>query len=128
MGRWRAEKLRDALECIWREEIVTKGMGFCHGIAGNVVPFLFQAVWELRQGMVPNEYLGKALALLELSTILPPMPPSTASSPNLPAHSLFRTPDNPHSLFEGMTGAACTSVDISPSCGIWRKGGWWERE
>ncbi|KZP00923.1 hypothetical protein CALVIDRAFT_560227 [Calocera viscosa TUFC12733] len=111
MGRWRADKLREALDCIWREGIVRKGIGLCHGIAGNAMPFLLQAVWDLKKGNVSSESLGKALALLSLSATLPPMPPSASCPSDVPPPSLFRTPDNPYSLFEGLAGAACVWAD-----------------
>ncbi|EJU01143.1 hypothetical protein DACRYDRAFT_22912, partial [Dacryopinax primogenitus] len=30
--------------------LVKKGLGLCHGVTGNTVPFLIQAVSELREG------------------------------------------------------------------------------
>jgi hypothetical protein len=82
---------------VWEEGLLSKGGGLCHGIAGNAIPLLL-----LQKGVSTSketdEILRRGLAMLLLARETPPYAESNAEG------RIFRTPDNPYSLFEGLAG------------------------
>ncbi|XP_055639710.1 lanC-like protein 3 homolog [Toxorhynchites rutilus septentrionalis] len=85
---------RKCAESIWREGLLRKGPGICHGISGNGYAFLlmFRLTGE-------NVYLyraGKFMEFLDSDIFV----------------KAARTPDRPLSLYEGMAGAVCFIVDL----------------
>ncbi|KAH8116097.1 hypothetical protein DFH11DRAFT_1506897 [Phellopilus nigrolimitatus] len=93
-----------ASENVWKEGLVTKGLGVCHGVAGNAWPWLLNA--HAKRGTPEADIsLSRALAFLLHARELPPLAtPSAHTSP-------YRTPDHPYSLFEGLAGTVCAWVD-----------------
>jgi len=84
--------LRAAARKVWEQGLVKKGLGICHGVAGNGwVLLMFARVCE---GEEKEKWLGRALALLLEAAEMPPM--GTAE---------YRVPDAPLSLYEGVAGA-----------------------
>lgn len=92
-GRYMEVALR-AGEAVWRRGLLRKGPGVCHGVSGSAYAFLrlFKETkdekWLYRAGqfadfMSSNEFLKES-----------------------------RTPDHPHSLFEGWAAAACVYADL----------------
>ncbi|KAG8799113.1 hypothetical protein FRC17_007223 [Serendipita sp. 399] len=87
-----------ANDVVWKQGLLYKGLGICHGVTGNAWPWLLMASLP---GNDNEDYLAKALAFVQHATELPPMPaPGDMDSP-------YRTPDRPYSLFEGLAGAVC---------------------
>ncbi|KAI5122000.1 hypothetical protein M0805_001832 [Coniferiporia weirii] len=96
-----AETLASAT--IWKEGLLTKGLGVCHGIVGNAWPWLLQA--HARRGTPEADIpLSRALAFLLTARGVPPLLPTESSS-------TFRTPDHPYSLLEGLAGTVCAWMD-----------------
>lgn len=92
----RAERM--AADKVWREGLLKKGLGVCHGVSGNAYPLLLLSTCS---PSLSDLHLSRALAFLVHSTELPPLQRS---------HT-YHTPDNPDSLFEGLAGAVCAWVD-----------------
>ncbi|KAG8760857.1 hypothetical protein FRC14_001416 [Serendipita sp. 396] len=90
--------LQSASDVIWKQGLLYKGLGICHGVTGNAWPWLLMASTNRGDN---DEHLARALAFVQHATDLPPMPvPEGTKSP-------YRTPDRPYSLFEGLAGAVC---------------------
>lgn len=77
-----------AHQVLWREGIVSKGLGVCHGIAGNALPMVLAAP------TTTSTMLGKAMAMVLEIKNAPPMGEGER----------FRTPDRPFGLLEGLVG------------------------
>ncbi|RAH44343.1 lanthionine synthetase C family protein [Aspergillus brunneoviolaceus CBS 621.78] len=115
-----------ACDRVWEEGILYKGGGLCHGIAGNAWSLLLlhdsfqydedfmettRRNYVARTGDVdaaPNaseltgdHFLARALALLLEAQKTPPYNDSKRDS------SLYRMPDRPYSLAEGLAGTVC---------------------
>ncbi|KAH8422845.1 lanthionine synthetase C family protein [Aspergillus melleus] len=121
------EAIRLASERTWEEGLLSKGGGLCHGIAGNAWPWLLlhdsfeydidttaiaKRNYAERTGMTgskPTEheltgdyFLSRALAFLLHSRETPPYDMSS---------DIYRLPDHPFSLTEGLTGTVCAWAD-----------------
>ncbi|XP_075265956.1 glutathione S-transferase LANCL1-like [Convolutriloba macropyga] len=88
------EAARRAGAVVWRSGLLTKGPGLCHGVAGNGYSLLtlYRCTGEqayFQQALQFGYFLGTEEFL----------------------HG-SRTPDCPHSLFEGWAGAACFLCDL----------------
>uniref|UniRef100_F1KWH5 LanC-like protein 3 n=1 Tax=Ascaris suum TaxID=6253 RepID=F1KWH5_ASCSU len=83
-----------ALDCVWQKGMLLKGPGICHGVAGSGYAFLlyYRLTHEER-------YLERARCCALL-----------LCSDEFKARA--RTPDRPHSLFEGIAGTVCFLCDL----------------
>ncbi|CAJ0959736.1 unnamed protein product, partial [Mesorhabditis belari] len=86
--------LLKAGELIWREGLLKKGPGLCHGVSGSAYALL--NIWRLTGD---EKWLNRAKSFAVL------MMDDTIRSQQ-------RTPDSPYSLFEGWAGALCFLVDL----------------
>ncbi|CAD7698222.1 unnamed protein product [Ostreobium quekettii] len=84
---------RRASDDVWRRGLLTKGLGLCHGMAGNGYSFLslYRATGDIRE-------LSRARAFAE------------CMADNW--KNLVDIPDRPMSLYEGLAGAVCFWVDV----------------
>jgi hypothetical protein len=89
---------------IWREGLLSKGAGLCHGIAGNALPLLLIARSMGSRDLGPR-LLGKALKMLCVAQEATPI------TQTKDAARVYRTPDNPNSLFEGLAGTIWAWVE-----------------
>eukprot|EP00474_Spongospora_subterranea_P001455 CRZ01913.1 hypothetical protein [Spongospora subterranea] len=85
--------IRMSLEDIWRRGLLTKGLGLCHGIAGNGYAYL-RADLDVDHGV----NLIRSLAFAETGWES--------------VQDLINVPDNPISLFEGLSGFICFLLDL----------------
>jgi len=87
------EAAERAADHVWKNGLVCKGNGICHGIAGNGYAFLalYRATGDPRA-------LDRALHFARLS-----------QSPRVTEQQ--RTPDRPWSLYEGLMGTLCFYAD-----------------
>ncbi|KAF7597487.1 LanC-like protein 2 [Aspergillus hancockii] len=115
-----------ATERTWNEGLLSKGGSLCHGIAGNALPLLMlhDSFEYSRQTMqiakrnymdrtqttgttcaedkISSDYfLSRALALLLHAQETPPYSTS----------NIYRMPDHPFSLHEGLSGIVCAWAD-----------------
>lgn len=116
-----------ATERVWEEGLLSKGLGICHGIAGNAWPLIlmhdcFEYEGELmvqarrnynariqvddspitQPLLTGDHFLSKALAHLLHVREAPPY-----NSSSEPESSDYRMPDAPYSLSEGLPGTVC---------------------
>uniref|UniRef100_A0A3F2YVC9 LanC-like protein 3 homolog n=1 Tax=Anopheles culicifacies TaxID=139723 RepID=A0A3F2YVC9_9DIPT len=85
---------RRCADAIWRQGLLRKGPGICHGVAGNGYAFLL--MYRLTGEKC---YLYRAAKFAEFLD-------STLFADQLLA------PDRPYSLYEGLAGAVCFLVDL----------------
>ena len=83
----------DASEVVWRGGLLKKGVGLCHGIAGNGYAFL--ALHQLTKDEV---HLRRAYHFVHFCF-------------TEHRHRLFDQPDRPYSLYNGQAGLICFAVD-----------------
>ena len=83
--------LRAASKKVWGQGLVKKGLGICHGTAGNGWVLLMLA--QVCDGEEKEKWLGRALALLAEAGKMPPI-----------GDGKYRMPDGPLSLYEGVAG------------------------
>ncbi|KAF2461942.1 hypothetical protein BDY21DRAFT_330064 [Lineolata rhizophorae] len=125
MSEWN-EAARAASETVWREGLVSKGAGVCHGWAGNAWPWLlyYDAVARAGQGgggsggerdggsrgdgvgaggLDPDECLARALAFLMHAAEKVPLEGSWKGDVEAERY--------PWSLFEGLAGTVCAWAD-----------------
>lgn len=120
-----------ATDRVWEQGLLSKGGGLCHGIAGNAWPLLLlHDVFEYSstvldrarlnyttrtsdlaatEGLLSGDYfLSRAIAMMLYARETPPYnaSPETASNSH-------RMPDNPFSLFEGLSGTVCAWAEAS---------------
>lgn len=81
-------------ELIWRKGLLLKGPGICHGVAGN--GYVFLLLYRLTND---KKHLYRATKFMEFLT-------------NSEFLRKARTPDRPHSLYEGVAGTICFLVDL----------------
>lgn len=121
------EAARLAGERIWEEGLLPKGGGICHGITGNAWPLLYahnayefnaesintarrnymqrtqnKDLGDTAGGLSGDCFLSRVLAMLLHGRETPPY----QSSPR-PGANVYRLPDRPFSLTEGLSGAVC---------------------
>jgi hypothetical protein len=121
------EAERKMSDTLWTEGLLKKGMGVCHGLAGNAWSLLLlhvadrstffrSSTWERQQQHHPSNagprvdpdiHLSRALSFFVQSAQLPPLEYPTATVVELQA----RKPDSPYSLMEGLAGAVCAWSD-----------------
>ncbi|KAL4748173.1 hypothetical protein BDW72DRAFT_196011 [Aspergillus terricola var. indicus] len=123
--------VRLATDRVWEQGLLSKGGGLCHGIAGNAWPLLLlHDVFEYNgtvldkarqnytarvsdldttEGPLSGDlFLSRAIAMmLYARETLPYMASPEAASNN------HRMPDNPYSLFEGLSGTVCAWAEAS---------------
>jgi lantibiotic modifying enzyme len=101
-----------AIEGLWQNGLLTKGVGLCHGISGNAYAFLEVAVYldfllesrnfnDVEKSLLQNQrkrLLDRVLIFSEFGWA------------NL--DSLSKVPDQPFSLMTGITGYCCLISDI----------------
>jgi len=85
---------RAAADHVWAFGLLRKGVGLCHGIAGNGYAFL--ALFRVTR---EAEYLQRAHDFAAF-----------ALSPQ--GRSVLARPDHPHALFEGSAGLCCFLADL----------------
>ncbi|KAF7164233.1 hypothetical protein CNMCM6106_000814 [Aspergillus hiratsukae] len=120
-----------ASERVWEEGLLSKGGSLCHGIAGNAWPWLLlhdsceydvelleiarrnygdrtktATAEQLRPALTGDYFLSRALALLLHARETPPYNASPESSTYV-----YRMPDRPYSLSEGLAGTMCAWAD-----------------
>ncbi|OOF97029.1 hypothetical protein ASPCADRAFT_165427 [Aspergillus carbonarius ITEM 5010] len=123
--------IRLASERVWEEGLLSKGGGICHGITGNAWPLLlihdsFQydkeemgiakrnymgrtqttKVTAVESGLTGDYFLSRALSLMLHARETPPY-----HNPTSPASHIYRMPDHPFSLTEGLAGVVCAWAD-----------------
>ena len=86
---------RIALDVVWPRGLLYKGVGLCHGISGNAYAFLAIG----REDEDDASFQSKAkyfanFALMHLAV-------------------LENVPDEPYSLYEGLSGLCCLAMDLS---------------
>ncbi|XP_016952104.1 lanC-like protein 3 homolog [Drosophila biarmipes] len=86
--------LRRCADMVWKKGFLRKGPGICHGVAGN--GYVFLLLFRLTNEM---KYLYRAHKFMELLT-------------DAEFKQRARTPDRPHSLYEGVAGTVCFLVDL----------------
>lgn len=86
---------------VWKEGLLSKGGGLCHGIAGNALPLLMLAdPLNVEDSALVSQGVAMLLAAQETRPFFDPKP--SLENPNQ-----YRMPDNPYSLFEGLSGTIC---------------------
>ncbi|KAH1545210.1 hypothetical protein KXX57_004815 [Aspergillus fumigatus] len=120
-----------ASERVWEEGLLSKGGSLCHGIAGNAWPLLLlhdsceyedelveaakrnygeraknTTVEQPQPALTGDYFLSRALALLLHARETPPYNASPESSTYV-----YRMPDRPYSLSEGLAGTICAWAD-----------------
>ncbi|OJJ70706.1 hypothetical protein ASPBRDRAFT_31587 [Aspergillus brasiliensis CBS 101740] len=123
--------IRLASERVWEEGLLSKGGGICHGITGNAWSLLLlhdsfeydkeeiQTARErymereqttsatvLDTGLTGDYFLSRALALMLHARETPPYQSSVT-----PTSNMYRLPDHPFSLTEGLAGIVCAWAD-----------------
>lgn len=86
--------LRTSADLVWKKGFLRKGPGICHGVAGNGYVFLL-----LHRLTNESKYLYRAAKYMELLT-------------DSEFKYRARTPDRPHSLYEGVAGTVCFLIDL----------------
>ncbi|PWY76249.1 lanthionine synthetase C family protein [Aspergillus heteromorphus CBS 117.55] len=119
--------IRLASERVWEEGLLSKGGGVCHGITGNAWPLLllhdsFQYddkemqvakrnymertqttdPRSIEHGLTGDFFLSKALSFMLQARETPPYYNSA---------NIYRLPDHPFSLAEGLAGTLCAWAD-----------------
>ena len=84
-------------EVVWRRGLLKKGVGLCHGISGNGYVFLTLYHVAGEEVWLRRAYHFCHFAMAEHRAVL------------------FRQPDKPYSLFNGMAGLVCYAVDMEQS-------------
>ena len=93
----------DGCEHIWKYGLLTKGRSICHGVAGNAYSFLrAYAALKDTEDINARKYLYYAFQFASFMTH--------------PQASFLREPDNPDSLFEGVAGECCFTMDLMFNC------------
>ncbi|KAL4973021.1 hypothetical protein BDW66DRAFT_154172 [Aspergillus desertorum] len=120
-----------ATDRVWEQGLLSKGGGLCHGIAGNAWPLLLlHDAFEYNSKLLDKArrnytervsepetagdylsgdyFLSRAIAMLLHARETPPYNPSPKT-----AFNNYRMPDNPYSLFEGLSGTVCAWAEAS---------------
>ena len=95
-------------DVIWSQGLLSKGAGLCHGIAGNALPLLLLSDPRSKNS---DGHLGAGLAMLLESLNTRPFSSGEGKR-------LYRMPDHPFSLFEGLAGTLCA---WSEACSLVRQ-------
>lgn len=86
--------LKKSADLVWAKGFLRKGPGICHGVAGN--GYVFLLLYRLTHD---PKYLYRAIKFMELLS-------------NSEFKLRARTPDRPHSLYEGVAGTVCFLIDL----------------
>ncbi|KAL4733852.1 hypothetical protein BDV11DRAFT_175312 [Aspergillus similis] len=120
-----------ATDRVWEQGLLSKGGGLCHGIAGNAWPLLLlHDVFEHQSTILDRArqnyttrvadpdandstlsgdlFLSRAIAMMLYARETPPYNASPEAASNN-----HRMPDNPYSLFEGLSGTVCAWAEAS---------------
>lgn len=96
---WHEEKYLQSCEImanlIWKQGLLKKGPGLCHGIGGNAYVFLL--LFRITNNQM---YLHRAIAFARFM-----------ETEDFKKYS--RVPDNPFSLYEGIAGTVCFLADLT---------------
>ena len=84
---------RQAADLIWRQGLLQKGPGICHGVAGNAYSLLI--LYRLTS---ERQFLYRAMKFMSFLT-----------SEEFTSSSI---PDRPSSLYEGTAGTVCFLLDL----------------
>lgn len=89
---------------VYERGLLRKGVGLCHGVAGNVYALLAvsEALDDATRLRVEGEWFRRALHLAHLA----------CSYERLTARGEMATPDRPYSLYEGVAGVCCAWADV----------------
>jgi len=88
----------DGCDAVWGRGLLKKGLGLCHGIAGNAYAFL--ATYKVTK---QEKYLHRACQFSKF--------PWATDSTHL-LKEMIKTPDWPYSLYEGIGGAVLLYNDL----------------
>ncbi|XP_039961818.1 lanC-like protein 3 homolog [Bactrocera neohumeralis] len=88
------QALRRCADLVWKKGFLRKGPGICHGVAGN--GYVFLLLYRLTN---EPKYYYRAVKFMELLT-------------DSEFKHRARTPDRPHSLYEGVAGTVCYLIDL----------------
>ena len=90
-------------ECVWRQGLLHKGLGLCHGVAGNAYAFLSLNRMFTKMGNADRaEYwISRARGFAHWMF---------ADDARL--ERLIKQPDDPYSLYEGIAGTLCFLTDL----------------
>ncbi|XP_073828770.1 lanC-like protein 3 homolog [Musca autumnalis] len=88
------QSLKKAADLVWKKGFLRKGPGICHGVAGN--GYVFLLLYRLTND---PKYFYRAIKFMELLS-------------NAEFKLRARTPDRPHSLYEGVAGTVCYLIDL----------------
>lgn len=92
--------LHRGAELIYREGLLRKGVGLCHGTAGSIYALL--SVSDVLDFSSNSPYFTQAVHLAYLAT----------SYEELTSGGNMKTPDHPWSLYEGLAGMCCAWGEI----------------
>ena len=90
-------------ECVWRQGLLHKGLGLCHGVAGNAYGFLSLHTMFAESGNADRAefWLSRARGFAQWMH---------ADAARL--ETLVKQPDDPFSLYEGIAGTICFLADL----------------
>jgi len=94
-----------ACECIWEKGLLSKGVGLCHGIAGNAYAFLYQFRFYWEKARDDSGNLHKAMQALMRARAFYEIAWENLSK-------LYPRPDHPLSLMLGLSGLCCFLEDL----------------
>ena len=97
--------LHRALEVIWSQGVLKKGLGLCHGIAGNAYAFLMMYRYTGEEKHLYRAF--KMAELMQNDSVLESI--ATTFDPQRQTQGLA---DFPYSLMEGMAGTMCYLCDL----------------
>ena len=89
-------------DVVWREGLLRKGVGLCHGVAGNGYALLAVSRMPCVAEDVQHRFAHRARMFADWVV-------------SDEGQSLYGVPDNAGSLFEGLAGAACFLMDVDAS-------------
>jgi hypothetical protein len=95
----------NAQENVWKCGLLTKGVGLCHGISGNMYSFLHLASYLYKASKIDKKNEQFAMNLLQKSLLF-----AEFAWQNL--HHVWANPDYPFSLMNGLTGFAVSILDL----------------
>jgi len=88
------QAVRRSADLVWQKGFLRKGPSICHGVAGS--GYVFLLLYRLTN---EPKYYYRAIKYMELLT-------------NTEFKHRARTPDRPHSLYEGVAGTVCFLIDL----------------
>ncbi|EPS98191.1 hypothetical protein FOMPIDRAFT_1127156, partial [Fomitopsis schrenkii] len=98
-------------ELVYTHGLLRKGVGLCHGVAGNVYALL--AVSDFLDSGNNTYWLARAVHLAHLAT----------EYSKLERKGDMRVPDDPYGLYEGVAGMCCAWAEVLVRLGVKSRGG-----